>query len=74
MKHTDLYLTREPTHTLTHTHPLPSCLHDVFAQYGGWEEEEENHQGGAGMLSSLTDVIPSASDPPFTCCTFIVFD
>lgn len=46
----------------------------MFAQYGGWVEEEENHQGGAGMLTSLTDVIPSASDPPFTCCPFIVFD
>lgn len=56
-------------------HPLPSCLHDVFAQYGGWErkeeeDEEEEMQGGVGMSTSLTDVPPSARDAPAACCTF----
>lgn len=55
-------------------HPLASCLHDVFAQYGGWERREEEEevyekeQGGAGISTSLTDVPPSARDTPSAGC------
>lgn len=37
------------SHRLTRAHALLSCLHVMFEQYGGWEEENSL---GAGMLTS----------------------
>lgn len=63
-KHTHILYIR-PTHTQTRA--LPSCLHGLFAQYGGLEEESK---GGAGMLTSVTDVLSSATET--LCCAVSV--